>query len=950
MTATFRNIVKFKLTLLTIFFLNTPLQAQLLDYDQEPPSVKWKSIKTKHFDLIYPSVISKDAQRAANLLEHIYEPEIRTMDYPFKRLPIMLSTQSVISNGYVTLAPRRSEWYGTPPQIGSDDGDWYELLATHEMRHVAQFGKLLNRGLNKYAWGILGGETLPLVINSFLIPRWFWEGDAVLIETLFSKGGRGRKPDFDMGIRANLLSKERFTYYKSMLGSYTDFVPNPYPLGYLIVSHARKFNGPLLWSNVLGRSSWFSFFPFGFSAALKGLSGQNVAETYDSTMDEFQWLWEQQRNSLQFSACEYTKQKVPSAYTNYLYPQQAADGTIYSLKTGLADAPKLVSIDVSGNEKTLATIAPMYKISVNREMVAWTSYKAHWRWGKQNYSNIILFDSENGRKKTIRGNGKYFTPVLSPDNDKIAAVEYTTDRKSRIVILDTETGQVLSRLPNPQNKVIKTPAWSSDGNKIVFTSQSAAGKSLCIYNLNNDQSKVILFNTWLGITQPVFWKNYILFSSGYSGIDNIYALDTETGQPYQVTSRPFGAFNPSVAPESDIMLFNDYNANGYQIARMQLVPGQWTPIEEVTDRSLNYFSNMLDEEQGGNILGDENLPHLIYDEHEYSTGKHLFNFHSWEIYPDSINMGVRFLSNDILNTTALGIGAFYNRNEKSLGYILNLSYGRFYPVIDFNVQRLHRAVKYRTELNKTKTDVWTETSAIIGLRLPVNLSSGIYRQSFSLAAYAQFTDVRGQKHDYQFVNNFNNGQFVPLYYSLNYSHIQSYAIKDVRRQWAQIFDMTYAHTPFEDSINKGAHLFSRLHLYFPGFLRHHSLLFSTDYEWQQPNPYRFQPLLKYPRGYSFKFHNQFINASLDYELPLFYPDFDISAWFYLKRVKVNLFYDYGIYFANSKPEFIRSAGVEILLDHHWFSLPLELEGGYRFSFRQEDQKVDHEIIFRIPLK
>ena len=89
------------------------------------------------------------AQRVANLIEHLYLSEIKTMDYPFKKLTLLLSTHSAISNGYVTLAPRRSEWYATPFQLGSDDGDWYELLATHEMRHVAQYGKLANRGINK---------------------------------------------------------------------------------------------------------------------------------------------------------------------------------------------------------------------------------------------------------------------------------------------------------------------------------------------------------------------------------------------------------------------------------------------------------------------------------------------------------------------------------------------------------------------------------------------------------------------------------------------------------------------------------------------------------------------------------------------------------------------------------------------------------------------------------
>ena len=67
------------------------------------------------------------------------------------------------------------------------------------------------------------------------------------------------------------------------------------------------------------------------------------------------------------------------------------------------------------------------------------------------------------------------------------------------------------------------------------------------------------------------------------------------------------------------------------------------------------------------------------------------------------------------------------------------------------------------------------------------------------------------------------------------------------------------------------------------------------------------------------------------------------------RIKANLFYDYGLNFDKFKQKHFRSAGVELLLDHHWFSFPIEFEGGYRFSYRQEDKKIRHEIIFQLPL-
>ena len=930
--------------ILSVFLGFSLATAQFLDNNQDPPGKIWKAIDTKHFEIIYPAEISADAQRVANLVEHLYLPEIKTMTYPFKKLSLMLSTNSAIANGYVTLAPRRSEWYGTPFQLGSDDGDWYQLLATHEMRHMAQFGKLNNRGFNK-VWNILGGETFLSVSNVLLIPRWFWEGDAVLMETLLTKGGRGRKPDFTMGIRALQLAGQDYSYYKAMLGSYRDFVPNPYPLGYLIVSYTRKHNYPELWSDVLGRSAFLSFFPFAFSASMKGISGQNAPTTYANAMSEFRDLWQAQQDSFEYTPCQILTKSSDKQYANYLFPQMGADNNIYALKNGPADAPSLIQIDKQGYEKQLCGIAPMYKISVNRHYAAWATYSAHWRWGKENYSDIILFDLKSRSTRKLTSKSKYFTPALSSDNKFVAAVEFSVDRQSSLVILDVETGTLVERVPNPLNRIIKSPAWSENGNKIVYTAQSASGKSLLIYDLKTDINTTLLQDTWLGITHPVFWKNFILFSSGLSGIDNIYALNRDTGQPYQITLRPVGAFNPYIIPGQNLLLFNDYSANGNQIAQIVLDSSDWIPIEQVKDVRLNYVESMVDQEQGGSIVDEEHLPKLLYTEQNYSSFRHLFNFHSWQLNPDSINLGAYIYSNNILNTMAAGAGLFYNKNERSLGYLFNASYGGWYPIIDFNVQKIHRSQDY-IQNSEEQTAFWQETSAAIGLRLPIDLSSGKYQHSFYFSAAAQLTRVSGE--DIRFTNDASSGIFVPLRYGLSYIHIQRYALQDVRRQWAQTLLALYEHTPLESDF-KGAHLFARLKTYFPGLLKHHSLMLSSDYEWQDPLNYRFQPLIAFPRGYSYEQSDQFVKASLDYALPLFYPEWSLSAWFYLKRIKANLFYDYGINLERQLNTTFRSAGVEVLLDHHWFSTLIEFEGGYRFVYRLNDRLPRHEIVFRLPL-
>ena len=78
--------------------------------DTNPASVKWRQIKTEDFRIIFPSGFEPTAQRMANTFQYIREPESRSLGTPsVSRMPVILQNRSSVSNGFVSLAPRRSE-------------------------------------------------------------------------------------------------------------------------------------------------------------------------------------------------------------------------------------------------------------------------------------------------------------------------------------------------------------------------------------------------------------------------------------------------------------------------------------------------------------------------------------------------------------------------------------------------------------------------------------------------------------------------------------------------------------------------------------------------------------------------------------------------------------------------------------------------------------------------
>jgi hypothetical protein len=287
----------------TIFFSlitlsSTFAQTEVL-LEQNPPSVKWRQIDTRSFKIIFPRDFEDEAQRMANTMEHLYYPVSKTMGVQPRKLPIILQNQNAISNGFVTVAPRRSEFYSMPPQdynfLGSND--WLNLLAVHEYRHVVQYQRSETGWFIKATKTIFGGDVWSFFTHVGS-PSWFWEGDAVATETALTPSGRGRIPNFDLAFRTNLLERGGYNYHKQYLGSFKDYVPNYYVLGYHMVTHVRRKHGEEVWPKIFTRTFNNPYIPFNFSRSMKVETGNKLMKTYKNMLQEVDSLWKWQIDNL----------------------------------------------------------------------------------------------------------------------------------------------------------------------------------------------------------------------------------------------------------------------------------------------------------------------------------------------------------------------------------------------------------------------------------------------------------------------------------------------------------------------------------------------------------------------------------------------------------------------------------------------------------------------------
>jgi len=161
-----------------------------------PPSTRWKQIDTDTARIIFESSSIKEAERIATIIHKMAAEQPNSLGSVLQKINIVLHKNTTLANGYVGLAPFRSEYYLIPSSNIAELGNlpWNEHLAVHEYRHVQQYNNF-NHGLTK-AFNVVLGEEGRAIANSLTVPPWLFEGDAVHAETALTPQGRAGFPTF----------------------------------------------------------------------------------------------------------------------------------------------------------------------------------------------------------------------------------------------------------------------------------------------------------------------------------------------------------------------------------------------------------------------------------------------------------------------------------------------------------------------------------------------------------------------------------------------------------------------------------------------------------------------------------------------------------------------------------------------------------------------------------
>jgi len=116
-------------------------RAQYYNTGQSPASLRWKSIGNDSLQVVFPDGFGKQAHRTLFYMDTVRSRISYGYPLPPLKTPVMMTTENFFSNGLAMMAPRRIEMGGIPA-IDTYSEPWLKQLATHEYRHMVQFGNV----------------------------------------------------------------------------------------------------------------------------------------------------------------------------------------------------------------------------------------------------------------------------------------------------------------------------------------------------------------------------------------------------------------------------------------------------------------------------------------------------------------------------------------------------------------------------------------------------------------------------------------------------------------------------------------------------------------------------------------------------------------------------------------------------------------------------------------
>lgn len=923
--------------------------AQYYSWGSDAP-MRWQRYEGDSVSLIAPDTATPIAVRTLHYIRAV-QPFIQEgFRYGPLDLPFVIHPENADANALVIYLPQRVD-FRAQPAIESYSMPWLKQLVAHEYRHAVQYNNL-NRGVPR-ALSLLLGEQ-GSITGLLFMPLWAIEGDAVMNETLMSSYGRGLQPSFSIAYRAegerigrSHNGKLRKNIDRWFCGSYLDPIPDHYELGYQISRYAYDRFGENVWDKVGRYGVRRPYLLAPTHLGLKKYYNTSVKELFGETFDQLNRHWaplrEVEENSRRLVALDSTD------YTAYRWPLQRSAAEVLVLKEQYSSTPCFVTIDSQGNERRVARVGQLSSRPVlHGDTLYWTEYEQSPLFEEQVRSQLwrMSFDEERPRRVAEVRNALY--PTSSEEG--LAWVEYRPEGRYALLVEGVE------RVALPVGTELHGLAWEQTTKAFYTLVTDDAGMYLA--RIDSEGLHPLRQPAYITLSDLRAADGKLYYGSIASGRDEVHCYDLMARREYRLSQSKYGAFDPAPSPYG--VLMTRYERRGYAVARleeplMERIEQRTLPINLVNPPHRGWQTVNLDTVRFTETAAAEVAQQSPAS--RFRKGANAVRIHSWapvafnpfravDEHELDLNVGATLLSQNLLSNTEAYLAYGWNEREGSvvdLGLTykgwgvelgLDLRYGgdqQVYSLASYDDKTGNYAYQPLPPIEKY-------CSATLSAYLPLLFDRGAQLRQLALSAAWNYSNGRVADLDAiewngtQIANIERLGYTDGLHkltFGVAYSNQRRLAYRDFLPMLGYQASISYGVNPTNRDFASLATLFGRVWL--PGLLPHNSIEVAASYQnsiggYRFPNGYRplmYRSTQLLPRGYSSAeiISQDYTSLSLNYRLPLCYPEWGISSLLYIKRIRLGVGYDAARFNDRGNRYALWSVGGEVAFDFNLLRMP-----------------------------
>ncbi|HEX2778554.1 MAG TPA: hypothetical protein VHM30_03575 [Gemmatimonadaceae bacterium] len=626
------------------------------------PDLHWRTLATTHFRVHFTARTEEVARHAATSAEWAYDALARELVPPRGLIELVVSDDVDFSNGFTTTFPTNRIVIYTQPPVDEpslrDYDDWITLVVTHELTHVFHLDRV--RGFWAAMQLVFGRN--PYLFPANYEPRWVAEGLAVYFESRVTGAGRivgtghravaraaaagGRSP------RLGDLSVAR-TSFPGGGGVYV--------FGSLVFDELARTRGAAGIRRYIEYTSAY-ILPFQLNRTAHAAFGESFSTALKAVNDSAARMIVPQYETLG------TWRLLASGFDAMRAPRLQGEAIVFGADRG-KEMPGAYRVDTTGalqriGRRTTAGVNdPLPDGGILTAQLEFTSpYEIrsdlYVQRGRRLHrlTNGARLDAPDARAdgeivavQSITGttvlarvsrDGRTIRPITSaapdtqwtqprwsPDGHAIAAVKLVRGRRSQIVVLDS-LGAQLALVADEEGSVSASPAWTDDGQSILFTSDRSGRSELYVGRVRWGRTLEALDSIFrLSSTNTALADPLELTPPGPAGLRRLAVAELRangwalgTGLSGGATAIEF-ARKPTVGGEPPVggeparpklPMGRDSSASHPYHAFRQLLPRYWLPIAYNTDDSTLVLGAAT---SGNDVLGR----HSYYASAEAST-------------------------------------------------------------------------------------------------------------------------------------------------------------------------------------------------------------------------------------------------------------------------------------------------------------------------------------------